>query len=150
ALERVLSPSAAHAPIAYATVSHGTGGVQAAFSLAQPAQAYHAFAAAAAPSPLPQGAESPPLGFALGQLHGVYILAQNATGLVLVDMHAAHERILMERLKTGIDAGEVARQRLLVPAVLSVDALDAATAEENQEALDCLGLEIVVSGPNEL
>ena len=65
-------------------------------------------------------------------------------------MHAAHERILMERLKTGIDAGEVARQRLLVPAVFSADALDIATAEENQETLDRLGLELVVSGPNEL
>jgi DNA mismatch repair protein MutL len=148
ALERVLSPSAAHAPIAYATVSHGAG-VQAAFSLAQPAQAYNAFMAAAA-APLPAAEQSPPLGFALGQLHGIYILAQNEAGLVLVDMHAAHERILMERLKSGIDAGEVARQRLLVPAVLSADALDVAAAEENQEALDRLGLEIVVSGPNEL
>jgi DNA mismatch repair protein MutL len=148
ALERVLSPSAAHAPIAYATVSQGAG-VQAAFSLAQPAQAYNAFMAAAA-APLPAAEHSPPLGFALGQLHGIYILAQNEAGLVLVDMHAAHERILMERLKSGIDAGEVARQRLLVPAVLSADALDVAAAEENQEALDRLGLEIVVSGPNEL
>ncbi|HEX9432342.1 MAG TPA: DNA mismatch repair endonuclease MutL [Burkholderiales bacterium] len=148
ALERALSPSAAHAPVAYATVSHG-GGVQAAFSLAQSTQAYQAFMGAAA-APLPAAEHSPPLGFALGQLHGIYILAQNAAGLVLVDMHAAHERILMERLKTGIDAGEVARQRLLVPAVFSADALDAATAEENQETLDRLGLEIAVSGPNEL
>ena len=69
---------------------------------------------------------------------------------MLVDMHAAHERILMERLKKGIDDGTVARQRLLVPAVLSVDALDAATAEENHETLERLGLEMAVSGPNEL
>jgi DNA mismatch repair protein MutL len=149
ALARALSPSAAHAPVAYATVSQG-GGVQAAFSLAQPTQAYHAFASAAATAPLPSAEQSPPLGFALGQLHGIYILAQNAAGLVLVDMHAAHERILMERLKSGIDAGDVARQRLLVPAVFSAEAIDIATAEENQEALDRLGLEIVVSGPNEL
>ena len=148
ALERALSPSVAAAPVAYATVSHGAG-IQSAFSLAQPRQSYEAFRAAVV-APLPAAEDSPPLGFALGQLHGIYILAQNAAGLVLVDMHAAHERILMERLKTGIDAGEVARQRLLVPAVLSVDALDAATAEENQEALDRLGLEIAVSGPNEL
>ncbi|HWI35642.1 MAG TPA: DNA mismatch repair protein MutL, partial [Burkholderiales bacterium] len=66
------------------------------------------------------------------------------------DMHAAHERILMERLKKGIDDGTVARQRLLVPAVLGVDALDAATAEENHETLERLGLEMAVSGPNEL
>ena len=149
ALERALSPSAAQAPVAYATVSHGGGGIQSAFSLAQPKQSYEAFRAAVV-APLPAAEQSPPLGFALGQLHGIYILAQNSAGLVLVDMHAAHERILMERLKTGIDAGEIARQRLLVPAVLSVDALDAATAEENQEALDRLGLEIAVSGPNEL
>ena len=56
----------------------------------------------------------------------------------------------MERLKSGIDAHDVARQRLLVPAVFSADAIDVATAEENQETLDRLGLEIVVSGPNEL
>src|SRR5690349_8621701 len=147
ALERALSPSAAHAPVAYAKVAQ-SGGVQAAFQLAQPTQGYHPVAAA--PAPLPTAEQSPPLGFALGQLHGIYILAQNQAGLVLVDMHAAHERILMERLKSGIDGGDVARQRLLVPAVFSAEAIDVATAEENQEALDRLGLEIVVSGPNEL
>ena len=147
ALERALSPSAAHAPIAYAKVSQ-SGGVQAAFSLAQPTQSYQPVAAA--PAALPAAEQSPPLGFALGQLQGIYILAQNEAGLVLVDMHAAHERILMERLKIGIDAGEVARQRLLVPAVFSADAIDVATSEENQETLDRLGLEVVVSGPNEL
>jgi len=149
ALERALSPSAAHAPVAYAKVSQ-SGGVQAAFSLAQPTQSYQAFAPAAAGAPLPAAEQSPPLGFALGQLHGIYILAQNEAGLVLVDMHAAHERILMERLKSGIDGGDVARQRLLVPGVFSAEAIDVATTEENQEALDRLGLEIVVSGPNEL
>jgi DNA mismatch repair protein MutL len=151
AVERALAPSAAHAPIAYASfpVSHKGPAIQASFALAQPAAAYQAFMASAA-VPLPASEQAPPLGFALGQLHGIYILAQNETGLVLVDMHAAHERILMERLKKGIDDGTVARQRLLVPAVLSVDALDAATAEENQETLERLGLEMAVSGPNEL
>jgi len=142
ALGRVLSPSAAQAPVAYATVSQGAAPIQAAFSLAQPAAAYQAFMGAAE--------QSPPLGFALGQLHGIYILAQNEAGLVLVDMHAAHERILMEQLKSGIDAGDIARQRLLVPAVFSAEALDIATAEENAEALERLGVEIAVSGPNEL
>ena len=149
ALERALSPSAAHAPVAYAKVSQ-SGGVQAAFSLAQPTQSYQAFAPATASAPLPAAEQSPPLGFALGQLHGIYILAQNEAGLVLVDMHAAHERILMERLKSGIDGGDVARQRLLVPGVFSAEAIDVATTEENQDALDRLGLEIAVSGPNEL
>jgi DNA mismatch repair protein MutL len=150
AVERALSPSAASAPVAYATVFTGAKGpgIQSSFALAQPAAAYQAFMAAA--QPLPAAEQAPPLGFALGQLHGIYIVAQNEAGLVLVDMHAAHERILMERLKKGIDDGTVARQRLLVPAVLSVDALDAATAEENQETLERLGLEMAVSGPNEL
>ena len=147
ALERALSPSAAHAPVAYAKVSQ-SGGVQAAFSLAQPTQSYQP--SMAAPAALPTAEQSPPLGFALGQLHGIYILAQNDAGLVLVDMHAAHERILMEQLKSGIDGGDVARQRLLVPGVFSAEAIDVATAEENQETLDRLGLELVVSGPNEL
>jgi DNA mismatch repair protein MutL len=80
----------------------------------------------------------------------VYILAQNEAGLVLVDMHAAHERIVMEKLKANLDAGEVQRQALLVPAVFQAEALDVATAEENRAALEKLGLELSVSGPNEL
>src|SRR3954468_392945 len=147
ALERALAPSAAQAPVAYATFS--PTGIQAALALAQPAAAYQGFMATAA-APLPTAEQAPPLGFALGQLHGIYILAQNEAGLVLVDMHAAHERIVMERLKRALDDGTVARQRLLVPAVLNVVALDAATAEENSETLERLGLEMVVSGPNEL
>ncbi len=99
---------------------------------------------------LPAAEKAPPLGYALGQLHGVYILAQNEAGLVLVDMHAAHERIVMEKLKKSLDAGEVQRQTLLVPAVFSAEALDVATAEENAALLERLGLEVAVSGPNEL
>ena len=147
ALERALSPSAAQAPVSYAVVSQGNA-IQSAFSLAQPAPSYQAFMAAAVP--LPASEKAPPLGYALAQLHGVYILAQNEAGLVLVDMHAAHERIVMEKLKLGIDAGAVARQSLLVPAVLAVEALDIATAEEHQATLARLGLEMTVSGPNEL
>jgi DNA mismatch repair protein MutL len=147
ALERALAPGAGAAPIAYAGIS-GERLVQSSFALAQPAAAYESFMAAAAP--LREEGNAPPLGYALGQLHGVYVLAQNEAGLVLVDMHAAHERIVMEKLKQGLDAGAVARQSLLVPAVLAVDALDAATAEENREALESLGLEVAVSGPNEL
>jgi len=139
ALERALSPSAAQAPVPYAFVSRGNA-IQSSFALAQPAAAYE-------PS---VEKNHQPLGYALAQLHGVYILAQNEAGLVLVDMHAAHERIVMEKLKLGIDAGAVARQSLLVPAVLSAEALDIATAEENQDALGRLGLEMSVSGPNEL
>jgi DNA mismatch repair protein MutL len=148
ALQRVLSPSAAQAPVAYAAVSQGAP-IQASFGLAQPRAAYEAFMQAAA-APLPASDKAPPLGYALGQLHGVYILAQNEAGLVLVDMHAAHERIVMEKLKANLDAGAVQRQALLVPAVFQAEALDVATAEENRAALERLGLELSVSGPNEL
>jgi DNA mismatch repair protein MutL len=155
ALKRALSPSAAEAPVAYARVAEPGARLQPAlqqeFRVAQPVQAYQGFmAAATAAAPLPAAEKAPPLGFALAQLHGVYILAQNEAGLVLVDMHAAHERIVMEKLKKGLDSGAVARQSLLVPAVLSVDALDAAAAEENAATLEKLGLEASVSGPNEI
>ena len=149
ALERALSPTAADAPVAYASVSHGTA-IQSSFGLAQPVAAYQAFVGTALAAELPAAGKAPPLGYALAQLHGVYILAQNEAGLVLVDMHAAHERIVMEKLKRNLDAGAVQRQALLVPAVLSAEALDLATAEENREVLERIGLEVAVSGPNEL
>jgi DNA mismatch repair protein MutL len=150
AVQRALSPSAATAPVSYAAVGMGTHRpIQAAFGLAQPVAAYESFLRAAA-QPLPSAEKAPPLGYALGQLHGVYILAQNEAGLVLVDMHAAHERIVMEKLKANLDAGAVQRQSLLVPALFSAEALEIATAEDNREAIERLGLELSVSGPNEL
>jgi len=150
AVQRALSPSAATAPVSYAAFGSGTDRpIQSAFGLAQPVAAYESFMRAAA-QPLPNAEKAPPLGYALGQLHGVYILAQNEAGLVLVDMHAAHERIVMEKLKANLDAGAVQRQSLLVPALFPAEALDIATAEENREAIERLGLELSVSGPNEL
>jgi DNA mismatch repair protein MutL len=150
AVQRALSPSVATAPVSYAAVGMGTDRpIQAAFGLAQPVAAYESFLRAAA-QPLPSAEKAPPLGYALGQLHGVYILAQNEAGLVLVDMHAAHERIVMEKLKANLDAGAVQRQSLLVPALFSAEALEIATAEDNREAIERLGLELSVSGPNEL
>ncbi|AOF81608.1 DNA mismatch repair MutL family protein [Methyloversatilis sp. RAC08] len=91
----------------------------------------------------------PPLGFALAQLQGVYVLAQNSAGLVLVDMHAAHERILYEQLKKVLE-GAPAVQRLLIPAVLSMSAREVATAFEYADVLDKLGFDVGQAGPNEL
>ncbi|WP_374242579.1 DNA mismatch repair endonuclease MutL [Zoogloea sp.] len=104
--------------------------------------------ASAAPA-MPAGDLAPPLGYALAQLHGVYILAQNEAGLILVDMHAAHERILYERLKTLLD-GTPGVQRLLIPAVFGVGAKDMASAEEHAGLLERMGFEIAPAGPSEL
>jgi len=92
----------------------------------------------------------PPLGYALAQLHGIYILAQNEAGLVVVDMHAAHERLVMEKLREGIESSDVQSQQLLVPAVFRADSLDIAIAEEHRETLAKLGMEMSAAGPQEL
>ncbi|OEZ00112.1 MULTISPECIES: DNA mismatch repair endonuclease MutL [Stenotrophomonas] len=92
----------------------------------------------------------PPLGYAVAQLHGIYILAENAEGLIVVDMHAAHERIGYERLKTAHDATGLHAQPLLVPITLAVGERDADTAEREAETLTALGFEITRSGPGSL
>jgi DNA mismatch repair protein MutL len=95
-----------------------------------------------------------PLGFALAQLHGIYILAQNRKGLVLVDMHAAHERILYEQLKTALDAqagGEQMQvQQMLIPVTFFADAIEVGTVEENQDTLKALGFDIAAVSPTTL
>jgi DNA mismatch repair protein MutL len=93
---------------------------------------------------------SPLLGYAIAQLHGVYILAQNANGLALVDMHAAHERILYEKLKQSLDAGPPATQTLLVPLLISASEAEMATAGEQHEALARLGFAVSAAGPRQL
>ncbi|WP_448100557.1 DNA mismatch repair endonuclease MutL [Luteibacter jiangsuensis] len=107
--------------------------------------------AASRPSPLPAGNEAdgdvPPLGYAIAQLKNIYVLAENAHGLVLVDMHAAHERITYEKLKNGRVTANLRSQMLLVPLSIAVSAKEAAAAEEHADALGEWGLELSRSGP---
>jgi DNA mismatch repair protein MutL len=102
---------------------------------------------ALSPYPFPLNEVIPPLGFALAQLSGIYILAQNAHGLIIVDMHAAHERIVYEKLKVSLDAEQVATQPLLIPVSFHADTLDIATAEAEQDALKTLGFDIAPLSP---
>ncbi|MDB5914675.1 MAG: mutL [Ramlibacter sp.] len=97
---------------------------------------------------LPQG--DWPLGKAIAQLQGIYILAENAQGLVVVDMHAAHERIVYERLKTQMDAQAIRSQPLLIPATFAATPAEVATAEGSQEVLEALGLQITPFTPRTL
>jgi DNA mismatch repair protein MutL len=107
-------------------------------------------AANVASAPLPtaeEDSEVPPLGYALAQLKNIFVLAENAHGMVLVDMHAAHERITYEKLKTGRACSNLRSQLLLVPLALAVSEREAAAAEEHAEALAEWGLELSRSGP---
>jgi DNA mismatch repair protein MutL len=88
----------------------------------------------------------PPLGFALAQLHGIYVLAENAHGLVLVDMHAAHERITYEKLKSAQDGEGIRAQMLLVPLTLALSEREAAVVEEQGERFAALGFDVARSG----
>ncbi|MEY2952973.1 MAG: hypothetical protein RLZZ401_1060 [Pseudomonadota bacterium] len=103
-------------------------------------------------TPVDPGGSTPvwPLGRAVAQLHGVYILAQNAQGLVIVDMHAAHERIVYERLKAQLDSSRIASQPLLIPATFAATAQEVATAEAHTDTLAALGMEIAPFSPKTL
>lgn len=91
-----------------------------------------------------------PLGFALAQLSGVYILAQNHEGLIIIDMHAAHERIVYEQLKTALDLKEIPKQKLLIPINVKLDLTQMAVVHENTQLLNTLGFEFSTSGPENI
>jgi DNA mismatch repair protein MutL len=132
----------------------------------EPAPYYAMVAAALAAPDVPPPAEPPPfniqnstsnvsgaeapLGYALAQLSGIYILAENAHGLIVVDMHAAHERILYEQIKAAFDARSVASQPLLIPVVFAATGLEMACAEEAGEVLGEMGFELAPVSPTHL
>jgi DNA mismatch repair protein MutL len=157
ALARALAePLAGAAPVAPRSMfAPAPAHSQAALAVTQPAARYEAFFASAVreesrEQAAPAAGGSPLLGFAVAQLHGVYVLAQNAAGLVMVDMHAAHERIVYERLKGALDAAELPSQPLLVPIAMPATAEEVEQAEAGTEALASLGFEVGVASPKDL
>jgi DNA mismatch repair protein MutL len=153
AAERLGAATALTPPVASGTARGPSAQEALAFAAREPAMFYERLfgtrvpARAAGPG-LPNEDERP-LGFALAQLHGIYVLAQNRDGLVLVDMHAAHERILYERLKTALDRA-APMQPLLVPVTFAADPLEVATVEENADTFADLGFSITALGPSML
>lgn len=116
------------------------------------AQLYASSTPAAAPSTIadstPQSDDDiPPLGYAIAQLHGIYILSETREGMIIVDMHAAHERIVYERLKDAMDREGIRTQPLLVPLTMAVSEREADAIEAGSAAFESLGFELRRSGP---
>lgn len=148
-LQAPAAPSTWQAPGAGYQAPRPQGGMP----MAEAAGAYREYfspLSTTAPSLPEHQGDIPPLGYALAQLKGVYILAENAQGLVLVDMHAAHERITYERLKTAMASEGLRGQPLLVPESLAVSQREADCAEEHGEWFQRLGFELQRLGPESL
>ena len=148
-------PSAPGSPMSQGVAAPSAGfsrsAPSSAWSVREPAVMHSPWALAAATADTPQtGPETVPdhaLGSAIAQLHGVYILAQNRTGLVLVDAHAAHERVLYERMKRELQEGTVASQALISPLPVALDEDAADALEQRREELARLGLDLDRAAP---
>ncbi len=119
-------------------------------SASPPAQSSHGAHAPRAATAQGEAAGVPPLGHAIAQLHGIYILSETAEGLIVIDMHAAHERIGYERLKAAYGGDGIRAQPLLVPRTLAVSEREAELAERESPALAALGFEVTRTGPTSL
>jgi len=147
------APIARLADLAASRAPAGSGrpwGAQPALGIEQQVAPYLALLAEVRAPEASPPAETPPLGYAIAQLAGIYVLARNRDGLVIVDMHAAHERIVYEKLKRQLDAHAIPQQRLLIPQVFGADALDVASAEEHAATLAEIGLGLAPVGPAQL
>ena len=166
ALEVALSDTrpGGHAPTSRSATTNHPGFTQGSMSLLstqrpgpnavrESLSGYGLLAGSVAPGPgeqLRDGVDVPPLGFAVAQIAGVYVLAENADGLVIIDMHAAHERIVYEKLKRGFDSTAVVRQPLLVPTSIAVAESEANIIEQSTDVLASLGFIVDRSGPSSL
>lgn len=143
---------------AYPVFSSQKPAYQSALKLREPqSAAYYAMVSSAKtdlPEPTPShGMEEEtfhPLGYAIGQLHDIYILSQNHQGLILVDMHAAHERILYEKLKNALDKEQISAQALLIPAVFSAQPTEVSAVADHAEVLFSLGFDLAQMGPTQI